>query len=189
MVSRGLRFLTAAAMAVVLGVLAAGPASGAAPQFDPGAVMCFESLESGARCDGDTTPGAATDISLTFCTSWNDDCTVRDSVPEKASPGGMVAFTPPEWNVPKGDTIPIGAIAGRVVEERHLGLLGGSCNNRIQASGTLLNASINVSDSVAPRPEGETDRMQPLAMDANGNGIPDGADRYPTFLAEHFQID
>src|SRR5574341_2091812 len=108
MVSRGLRFLTAAAMAVVLGVLAAGPASGAAPQFDPGAVMCFEALESGARCDGDTTPGAATDISLTFCTSWNDDCTVRDSVPEKASPGRNGGFPPAGGNRAKGSPHPNG---------------------------------------------------------------------------------
>ncbi len=172
--------------AIVLAILAIGQASATPPPFDPGGVMCFESLESSARCDGDTSPGAAADLRLTFCAGWNEDCSLRDSPSTDANLAGMVMFTPPEWTVPKGDTVPVGAIAGRVDEEEFLGLLNNPCNNRIQVSWTLLNASINVNDAIAPRPAGETDVMQPLAMDANSNGIPDGADRYPQFLADFY---
>ncbi len=186
MAPRGPGFLLAVLLTAVFGILAIGQASAAPPPFDPGGVMCFESLESSARCDGDTSPGAAADLRLTFCTGWNEDCSLRDSPFTDANLAGMVMFTPPEWTVPKGDTVPVGAIAGRVDEEEFLGLLNNPCNNRIQVSWTLLNASINVNDAIAPRPEGEADVMQPLAMDGNGNGIPDGADKYPQFLADFY---
>ncbi|HET9476164.1 MAG TPA: thrombospondin type 3 repeat-containing protein [Dehalococcoidia bacterium] len=189
MALRGKGLLMAVLVAAILGILAIDPASGSPPPFSPGGVMCFETLETAVRCDGDTAPGAATDVRLTFCVGWNDDCTVRDIVATDSMAAGMVMFTPPDWTVPKGDTLPVGAIAGRVEEELHVGALNSACNNRISASGTLLNASINVNDTIEPRPDGDTAVMQPLAMDANGNGIPDGADRYPAFLAEYFQID
>ncbi len=181
--------LFAIVVTAVLGILAVGPASAAAPPFEPGAVMCFESLESGPSCDGDTSPGAPADIRLTFCVGWNEDCSVRDTTALDSAPGGLVAFTPAAWGVPKGDTIPIGAIAGRIDAEESLGLLNNPCNNRLSVSWTLLNGSINVGDKISPRPEGGTDVMQPLAMDANGNGIPDGADRYPSYLAQYFSAN
>ncbi len=163
------------------------PVPGAPPPFAPGGVICFENLESGAECDGDTAPGAPADIRSKFCVGWNADCSVRDSPVIDSNFGALVSFTPPEWNLPQGDTIPVGAIAGRLDSEATLGLLNNPCNNRIQVAFTLLNGSINTSDVIFSSPVGETDVMRPLAVDANGNGIPDGADKYPAYLSSFMQ--
>ena len=186
MAARRLSGPTGVFLAALLVLLSGGSASAAAPPFNPGGVMCFEALESGASCDGDTAPAAATDIALTFCTGWNDDCSVKDSTVTDSALAGMVTFTPSEFNVPKGDSLPVGAIAGRLDAEVSVGLLNNPCNSRLLVSWTLLNGSIDKSNTISPRSEGNTDVMQPLAMDANGNGVPDGADKYPDFLADFF---
>jgi hypothetical protein len=41
-------------------------------------------------------------------------------------------------------------------------------------------------DTISPKPVGQSDPAEPLALDANGNGIPDGADKYPSYLASFF---
>jgi hypothetical protein len=69
-----------------------------------------------------------------------------------------------------------------------LGLINNG-NNPVQVAFTMLNASVDIGTTIPPRAEGETDVMQPLAMYANDNGIPDGADKYPTYLADFFKID
>ena len=51
----------------------------------------------------------------------------------------------------------------------------------------MMNGAINLDDTIAPKAAGKTDVMEPLAVDANNNGIPDGADKYPTFLKEFFK--
>ncbi|HSP54040.1 MAG TPA: hypothetical protein VLS25_00500 [Dehalococcoidia bacterium] len=181
--------LFAVVLTAALGFLATGTSSATAPPFDPGGVMCFEAMESDARCDGDTSPGAASDIRLTFCVGWNEDCSIRDSSAKSSLATSTVMFTPLDWTAPKGDTVPTGAIAGRIEEEEFLSLLNNPCNNRLTPGFTLLNASINVSDTVEPRPVGQTDVMLPLATDINGNGIPDGADHYPKFLADFFSAN
>ena len=191
--TRGIRltgFLALALLAALVVFLSADDTRAAPPPFQPGAVVCFENMESGAECDGDSAPGAPADIRSKFCVGWNDNCSVRDSEVNDSNFGGVVGFTPSNWNMPKGDTLPIGAIAGRLDSEAWLGLLNNACNNRVQVAFTMLNASINVNDTIDPRPEGQTDVFQPLAQDSNpANGIPDGADKYPSFLAEFFTID
>jgi hypothetical protein len=190
--TRGIRltgFLALALLAALVVFLSSDDTRAAPPPFDPGGLVCVENLESGAECDGDTAPGAASDIRTKFCVGWNADCSARDANPTDSNFGGIVGFTPADWNFPKGDTIPTGAIAGQLESEPTLGLFNDACNKRIQVSFTMMNASINVTDTIAPRPEGETDVMQPLAMDSNSNGVPDGADKYPKFLADFFSKD
>ncbi len=187
--TRGIRltgFLALALLAALIVFLSADDTRAAGPPFDPGGIVCLDIFETAADCDGDMAPGAATDIRTKFCISWNADCSVRDTEIDSSNSGGLVGFTPEAWAVPKGDTIPIGAISGRLDSEAWLGLLNNPCNNRIQVAFTMMNASINTADTIPPRAEGQTDVMQPLAMDASGNGIPDGADKYPKFLAEFF---
>jgi len=187
--TRGIRLtglLALALLAALVVLLSVDDTHAAPPPFEPGGTVCIENFESGAECDGDTSPGASSDIRSRFCVGWNDDCSVRDNPVVDSNFGGIVAFTPNEWGLPKGDTIPIGAIAGRLESEATLGLLNNFCGNRIQVAFTMLNASINLGDQISPKPEGETDVMEPLAMDTNNNGIPDGADQYPSFLAEFF---
>ncbi len=165
---------------------APSPVPGGPPPFDPGGVVCFEYLESTPECDGDTSPGTATDIFSKFCIGWNDDCSVKDTTITDSNFGALVSFTPPEWNVPRGDTIPVGALAGRLESEATLGLLNNPCNNSVSVAFTLLNGSINTGDTIRPRPEGLNDVMEPLAVDSNGNGVPDGADKYPAFISDFF---
>jgi len=187
--TRGIRLtglVALALLAALLVFLSVDDTRAAAPPFDPGGAICFENLESPGECDGDTSAGAATDIRSKFCVGYNSNCTQKDSPVVDSNFGGVVGFTPAEWNLPKGDTIPVGAIAGKLTSDATLGLLNNPCATRISVAFTLMNASINVNDTIAPRPQGETDVMQPLAMDSNGNGLPDGAEKYPSFLAEFF---
>ena len=191
--TRGIRltgFVALALLAALVIFLSADDTRAAAPPFEPGGVVCFENMESPAECDGDSAPGAASDIRSKFCVGWNDDCSVRDNPVVDSNFGGVVGFTPADWTLPTGDTVPIGAIAGRLESEAWLGLINAACNNPVQVAFTMLNASINVANTIPPRPEGQVDVFQPLAQDVDpANGIPDGADKYPSFLAEFFTID
>jgi hypothetical protein len=191
--TRGIRltgFLALGLLAALIVFLSADDASATPPPFDPGGVVCLDNWESAAECDGDMSPGASADIASVFCVAWNADCSARDATVNSSNTGGLVGFLPTDYTVPKGDTIPVGALAGRLGSEAWLGLLNDACRTRINVEFTLMNASINTSDTIDPRPEGATDVMQPLAMDKEPlNGIPDGADKYPSFLAEFFEIN
>jgi hypothetical protein len=72
-----------------------------------------------------------------------------------------------------------------------LGVLGGACNLGISVNFSLINASTDNSPGnlIAPKPIGEKDVMLPLAQDGNGNGIPDGADKYPAYLNALNDVD
>ena len=45
----------------------------------------------------------------------------------------------------------------------------------------------NISDTIDPKPAGENDPLEPLAADANLNGISDGAEKYPSYLNGVFE--
>ena len=152
------------------------------PPFEPGALTCLEQFESTAQCDGDPSPSASSDIRGSFCIGYNDDCTVRDFPTNDSNFGAVVGFVPPEWTVPAGDTVPVGALTGSLTADATLGLLNGPCFSIIAVAFTLMNGSININDTIDPLPPTETDLQTPLAEDANNNGIPDGADKYPSFL-------
>lgn len=188
--SRGVRlasFLALGFMAALALFVAQRDSTSAQPPFEPGAFVCFEVLETAANCDGDPAPGAVTDIHSRFCIGWNIDCSAKDSPVEDSNFGAVVGFTPPQYTVPGGNDVPIGAIAGRLTSEATLGLLNNPCSTIIQVAFTMMNASINISDTIDPKPPGETDVFEPLALDANGNGLPDGVDKYPSFLNETFK--
>jgi hypothetical protein len=188
--TRGIRLFGLAALAFVAALVAfVSSQEGKAqqgPPFDPGGVLCFEVMESADLCDGDTAPGATTDIRSRFCIGWNDDCTQKDDPVVDTNFGGIVAFTPNEWNVPRGDELPVGAIAGRLTSQATLGLLNNPCSSVINVAFTLMNGSVNTADTVSPKAVGQPNPLEPLALDTNNNGIPDGADKYPSFLATVF---
>jgi hypothetical protein len=52
-----------------------------------------------------------------------------------------------------------------------------------------MNATTNIDDLVYAKPIGQADVQKPLTEDKNGNGIPDGADQYPSFLRSAFDVD
>ena len=170
------------------------------PPFEPGAVACIEDAASTIYisdtsplsnfCKGNPAPAANSDIRTRFCIGWDNQCTTKDSAVNDSNFGAVVGFTPQGFTLPKGDTVPIGALAGRLTSQATLGLLNGPCSTTIGVSFTMMNASIDVADIIKPRPPGEADVFTPLAVDASPkNGIPDGADHYPSFLSALFDPD
>jgi hypothetical protein len=159
------------------------------PGFEPGGIACLEDYESAADCDGDPAPGASTDIRTRFCVGWNPDCSAKASTVTDSNFGAVVTFVPPSFTVPVGDTLPLGSLAGRLDADATLGLLNNPCNSTIGVSFSLMNASIDVNDTIDPKPVGDSDVMEPLALDSNGNGLPDGIDKYPSFLVSFFDPD
>lgn len=186
---RGVHLSTLFALALVAAIavfISQEDTSSAQPPFEPGSFICYEVLETDTDCDGDGSAGAITDLHSSFCIGWNQDCSVKDSPVEDSNFGAVVGFTPPEFAVPGGNDIPRGAIVGRLTSEATLGLLNNPCSTTIQVAFTIMNASIDINDTIDPLPVGETDVLEPLALDADGNGLPDGVDKYPSFLNETF---
>ncbi len=200
----GFRFTALLALAIVTAaVIYASSRDSAAqtngPPFAPGGLACLEKFDAvdikaglniGANeCDGDPAPGVSTDVRGKFCTGWDNTCSVKDANPIDSNFGSTAAFVPKTFEVPTGSSVPIGALVGRLGSNAVLGLINGHCNSSIDVHFTLQNASTNVNDTIAPKPVGETDTMKPLARDADGNGIPDGIDKYPKFLTAAFDVD
>jgi hypothetical protein len=154
------------------------------PVFFPGGALCFEQ-PSPAECDGDPAPGANSDLRTKFCQGSGHDCSMSDSFRE-ATVDGLVFFSPEAF---ARHSAPLGAIGGQFEATLNLGLLNGPCDKKIVVDFTLLNASTNVSETTSPRAAGQANVMAPLAQDADGNGLPDGIDRYPLFLRNHFDPD
>lgn len=183
--TRGIRlaaFLGLAFAAALLVFLSSEDSARAQPPFNPGGIVCLENFFTPAECDGDPSPGASADIRTRFCIGWNDDCTQKDSPVVDSNFGAVVSFTPRSFTVPRGSDVPVGALVGRLTSEATLGLLNSPCDKTINVAFTMMNASIDINDTIDPKPVGEADVMEPHARDANGNGIPDGADKYPSFL-------
>ncbi len=157
------------------------------PAFEPGAVTCFENLESTPACDGDSGPGASADLRTQFCLGWGADCSqnpaskisqVKDLQYRLA-----VFFTPSSWTVPTANEVATGALAGQVAFSTTLGVLNSNCYNVFGASFTLMNASVDINDTISPKPDGEDEIMGPLSADTSPqDGIPDGVGKYPTYL-------
>ncbi len=184
--TRGFRLTAIAALAIVaaLALFVSSRDTVAVPTFEPGGFACFEIAETAAECDGDSSPGAVTDIHGGFCIGWNQDCSVKDSVVTDSNFGGVVGFGDPVFVGP--DTPPKGTIVGRLTSQATLGLLSNPCSTVIGVAFTLMMASIDITDTIAPLPVGESDVMEPMALDADGNGLSDGVDKYPLFLNEAF---
>ncbi len=175
------------------------------PLFNPGGQVCLESFQWGGpteidpgECNGDPSPGAHPDLRVKFCVGYPSGCsggfvsprTVRDS-----NFGGLIGFFP-EGATP-GSELPIGAIAGRLSSNTVLGILGNPCSTNIAVSFTLLNGSLDMNDTVAPRATGNSNSILPLAADrgeigqetGTANGIPRGTEKYPSFLRYVFDPD
>ncbi len=159
------------AILVLVAVLGSGTAV-AAGSFNPSA--------STQIADG--TPSANSDINGTFGIKAPD-----------YNFGGVISFTPAEWGVAKGTDAPIGAVAGELKSKATLGLLGNPCNLTLSVDFTvaknsaLLNASINPADTIDGTAYGTPDRLKPLGVDGNNNGIPDGAEKWPVYLNTLFK--
>src|SRR3990170_775673 len=106
----------------------------------------------------------------------------------------LVAFTPPQFGVASGTDVPIGAVVARLTSTATLGLINDGCFSSAVIPFTFLNASVNPNDTIDPLPAGSEDRLKNIGgllsnSDANGNGIPDGVDKYPSWLTRIFRED
>ena len=126
----------------------------------------------------DAAPGANSDV-LT-------DLTVS---PPDYNFAALVGFTPAQFGVAKGTDLPIGAQVGQLTSTATLGLINNACVNKVFVPFTFLNGSLDTADTIEPLPSGTTDRLSNIAADANSNGIPDGADKYPSWLNNIFRTN
>jgi hypothetical protein len=168
--------VVAAVLAALLLIVGARDAS-AAITFAPFGTACLDNAGTADECDGSADAGDTPDITVHFGVDAPD-----------SNFGGVITFIPGEWGVAKGADVPDGAIVGRLSAKATLGLLNQPCKSTIFASFTLMDASVNINDTIDPLDPGETNVFTPLAKDANNNGIPDGVDKYPSFLNEIFTI-
>ena len=166
----------------------------APPPYTPIGGFCIEQFESQAECDGDTAPGGSPDLRTKFCIGWGGDPSNLCSFPpdnstyKESNSGGLVGFIPSSFTLVPG--APIGSIGGVVIATAQLGLINGPCANKIDVKFTLLNARRRHQRLPSTRGSSANatfSRM--LARDADGNGIPDGVDKYPTFLRNQFDPD
>ncbi|NIR01238.1 MAG: hypothetical protein GTN78_13730, partial [Gemmatimonadales bacterium] len=135
------------------------------------------------ECDGSNAPGANVALTGTFGVGLGPDGVARNADDEPDYNFGLsVSFIPPEWGVAKGTDVPIGAIVGGLKSDATLGLLGNACRSPVKVDFTFVNASTNPADVIFPEAPGEDDRLEPLALDSNGNGIADGAEKWPAYL-------
>ena len=139
------------------------------------------------ECDGSNAPGDDVALAGRFGVGLGPDTKIytADDVPDYNF-GAIVAFTPAQWGVAKGTDIPIGAVVGQLASKATLGILDvNPCRTNVGVPFEFVNASTNPAEPIAALPSGETDRLKPLAV-FGANGIPDGADKWPTYLTEVF---
>lgn len=184
-----------AAVALVM-VMGSGTAH-AATKFDPSGTLCLNKQETiptnvqYAPCDGSKAPGASDAIAARFGIGLGANLIPEagggDDTPD-TNFGAVISFTPEKWFVARDADIPgHGALVAQLHSIATLGLLGNPCNNSLQPSFDLLDASTNPADTIAVKPPGAKDRLEPLAKDNNGNGIFDGAEKWPAYLNDLFE--
>jgi hypothetical protein len=81
----------------------------------------------------------------------------------------------------------VGAVAGKIRLDSTLGIASGSCSADLSPTIPLLNATTDNSlpaliTSLPPGSSSSEGLLEPFRDDANGNSVPQHADRYPEFL-------
>jgi hypothetical protein len=117
----------------------------------------------------------------------NSDFTTNLSISKGDSQFGLlVNFIPPEWGVTRGEDIPIGAVVGQLTAQATLGIIGAQCDNVLTVQFTMLNASIDITDTVSfddTDEEGaEGSDTGDVFEDKDGSGLQDGIEKYPEFI-------
>ncbi len=140
--------------------------------FNPTSEVCLDNALTGPECDGSRAPGAS------------DDTLAKTVIPApNPNFGGLVGFIPADFTVARDADIPDGAVTGTLSSVATLGLLNAPCFNTIVVDFVMVDGTVNTANTVAPAADNSLD---PLAEDANGNGVFDGADKYPSYLLETF---
>lgn len=170
------RLLLVAAFAAAIGLIGvlAGKDSTRATSFNP----------TGGFAVDNPTAGANSDIVVEL------DIGAPDSLFS-----GVISFIPPAWGLadcpvgqPESATpecadgeIPDGAMVGVVESDTVLGLLNSACNNQLDLTFELMDATTDMSEQVVFHDTDDNDTGEQFEDD-DGNGIPNGAEMYPDYL-------
>jgi hypothetical protein len=114
----------------------------------------------------------------------NADITKTLAVDDDPWPSAMyqdwVSFIPPEWGVADGEDIPLGAYVGEMDVQATVGWFNDPCVSPLNFSfQPMYNCTLDTSETISWDD-------QYFGQDGNGNGIPDGCDKYPDFLLDMF---
>jgi hypothetical protein len=162
--------------------------------FDPKSSFCLDDLTTADdnifvpgnpnECDGDPTAGAVTDVAAQFCLGKTSPAATLcgSGNPKAANFGGNVGFTPAAIISQIDPATPIGAVVATLTSIANIGTINNPCNTTVIVEFTMLNASVNINTTIDPKPPGQSNSLEPLALDADNNGIADGVEKYPSYL-------
>jgi hypothetical protein len=151
--------------------------------FSPYSSLCLDDATTGnfppsqgQACDGSVAVDAFSDVRTTLGVAA-----------PQSNFAALTSYTPAALlGTPK---IALGAIVGKLWSRATLGLINNACQNPIIVDFTFFYSSTDPTDTIDPKPFGQQNTLQPLAQDLDNNGLPDGVDRYPTYLARAFDQD
>ena len=122
------------------------------------------------ECDGDNTPGGLSDTTVQFDVPAGD-----------VNFGALISFIPPEWEITPGEEINIGAVVGELTALATLGIIGAQCDNQLVVEFTMLNASIDITDTL-PFEDADDNGTQDAFEDKDESGLQDSIEKYPEFI-------
>ena len=156
-------FFLLATLVAFIGVFL-GHDSVSAATFDP----------SGSVALANNDPNAISDIVSEFGIGLGPDGqpNTPDDVPD-SNFGATINFLPPSWGLAKDADVTDGAWVGDLNSVARLGLLSNGCKDILQPEFRMLEATTNMSSTVTFLEQFE---------DADGDQVPNGAEKYPDFL-------
>jgi hypothetical protein len=150
------------------------------------AILGLLVLNSSAKAKAPPFPAyATTDISENDCLANADILStfgVDDTPWPAANYQAQISFTPGDWGVAASADVPIGAVVGKLHADATLGWFNNPCSadygGLLQLDfDPLMNCSIDTSNTIT---------FDDQLNDDNGNGLPDGCDKYPEYLNTMF---
>ena len=112
----------------------------------------------------------------------NSDYTIEFGLPsDSVNFGGVVAFVPVDWGAVPGDEIPIGAAVGELTAEATLGIVNSACNTTLPVEFTMLNSSIDPTDTVDFL-DSDDNGTEDFADDKDNSGLQDAIEKYSDFI-------
>lgn len=128
-----------------------------------------DAAESGTQCEN--------------ATDDDGDGVVNDGCPTSLDVqfGYSIAYIPSEWGITPAKDIPIGTPVGRVYSLSTLGIVNSACDNFLQVEFIMLNASIDINDTMHFRDEDENGTDEAFE-DKDFNGLKDSIEKYPDFI-------
>jgi hypothetical protein len=185
-----LRSLVALAALAVLATLLITRDAGVAEAtpWDPVYTYCLDNAATGAfnlppaeqpPCDGDPAVGAPSDTRTTL------------SIPalQYNFGGGGTGFSPAPAFEAQDPNIPLGAIVGKLASKATLGLIGNPCKDSINVLFTFFFSSLDLSNTIVPKPTGQTNQLEFFALDDDNDGLPNAVEQYPEYLKKIFDPD